>query len=141
MDSPIVLNAHGVNKAIKAHILSDEQMKNAGFAYFKYTNPPWWGYNKMLKLPAEFKNTEISFSVDIPVDGSDIWIDVLDDDFLQPYDYQHFLETNPKNKLAQLVKKQVEEQMQRLQDAGVLSGHNYGEYIWGKQSHEYLSWN
>lgn len=129
MNSPIVLNAHGVNKVIKAHILADEQMKKAGFTYFKYMKPPCWCYSRTLKLPEEYKNTEITFSVDIPVDGSDIRIDVLDDDFMQPYDYQHFLESNPKNKLAKLVKKQVEEQMQRLQDTGVLSGHKYGEYI------------
>lgn len=129
MYSNIELNAHGVNKAIKAHILSDEQMKKVGFTYIKYANPPCWCYNKTLKLTDEYKDTEITFSVDIPVDGSDIRIDVLDDDFMQPYDYQNFLEINPKNKLAQLVKKQVEEQMQRLQDAGVLSGHTYGEYI------------
>ena len=56
-------------------------------------------------------------------------IQVIDEDFGQPYDYQYMLENNPNFTLALLVRKCVEEQMQKLQDAGILSGHNKYDYI------------
>ena len=121
----IALNSHGVNSEIKAHILSDEKMQLAGFR----NNENNWYYFYLLKFPNTYRFAEISFSVTIPKDGSDIEIDVLDEDFLQPYDYQRFLSNNPQHEFANLVKTQVEEQMSRLQDLGILSGHKYGEYI------------
>ena len=56
-------------------------------------------------------------------------IDVLDEDFLQPYDYQEILRRDPHHKLALNVLHQVENWMEELQTAGVLSGHKRGEYI------------
>jgi len=115
----IEVNSNGVNTAIKAHILSEEKMREIGFTdYYK----PNWYYLKMLK-------DSISFSVTIPKDGSDFSIDVLDEDFCQPYDYQYLLEKNPKFKFALLIQEKVEEQMKYLQDLGVLEGHRVGEYI------------
>ena len=72
---------------------------------------------------------DISFSVSIPKDGTDIRIDVLDEDFCQPYDYQKMLENDSKFEPCVIVKEQVEEWMTYLQDKGVLYGHVYGEYI------------
>lgn len=100
-------------------------MQLAGFR----NNETNWYYFHLLKFPKEFRFAEISFSVTIPKDGSDIEIDILDEDFGQPYDYQRFLSNNSRNELARLVQIQVEEQMSRLQDLGILSGHKYGEYI------------
>lgn len=39
--------------------------------------------------------------------------------------------TRIEESLSWIVKAQVEEWMKYLQDNGVLSGHNYGDYIWG----------
>ena len=85
----------------------------------------------MLKLVLEQKVqiAIVLFNVHIPKDGSDLNIMVLDDDFLQPYDYQDLLSKNPKNECANIVKEQVEKLMKYLYDNGVLSGHIYGEYI------------
>lgn len=135
--SNIETNSHGVNKAIKAHILSDEKMKEIGFQknYYEGTNheqySPYWWFTKYIEFPEEkrWSGVEISFTVKIPKDDSDINIMVLDEDFCQPYDYQYLLHNNPKNECANIVKEQVEEWMSYLQDNNVLSGHNYGDYI------------
>ena len=132
----VELNSNGVNKLIKATILSDEKMKEIGFHknYYEGTDheqySPYWYFSRMIKFQEKkYRGIEISFNVKIPKDGSDISIDILDDAFCQPYDYQYFLENNPPNKVALIVKEQVEEWMKYLQDNGVLSGHVYGEYI------------
>ena len=122
------LNSNCVNEKIKAEILSDEKMRGLGFTdYAKNT----WYFCRGIKLPntKRYKGFDISFSVSIPKDGTDISIDVLDEDFCQPYDYQKMLENNPEFEPCVIVKGQVEEWMSYLQDKGILSGHVYGEYI------------
>lgn len=115
----VEVNSHGTNKAIKAHILSDDKMREIGFTDCDEKN---WYYYKNL-------SNEISFNVTIPKDGSDISIDVLDEDYLQPYDFQYILEKNPNHPFAVGIKVKVEGCMRYLQNKGVLSGHEYGEYI------------
>ena len=124
----VELNSHGVNKLIKATILSDEKMRKIGFT--DYAKDKWY-FCRLIKFPNEerYRSFEISFNVSIPKDNSDISIDVLDEDFCQPYDYQYMLDKNPKFEPCLIVKEQVEEWMKYLQDNGVLSGHVYGEYI------------
>ena len=119
--SEIELNEYGVNKAIKYHILEDEAMRKIGFT--DHDTKTWYFCRSL-------KNKEISFNVTIPKDGvSSLDILVLDEDFGQPYDYQYILGKNPNFEFALCVKDEVEEWMSYLQDAGVLSGHEYGEYI------------
>ena len=76
-----------------------------------------------------YRNFEISFSVTIPKNGDDIRIDVLDEAFCQPYDYQRILHDHPDHKTAFIVQNEVEKWMYYLQEKGVLSGHIRGEYI------------
>ena len=125
----VEVNSNGVNKLIKYNILSDEKMKEIGFTDYSKDN---WYFCRMIKFPKdkkEYRGFEISFSVSIPKDNSNIRIDILDEDFCQPYDYQYMLDKNPKFEPCLIVKEQVEEWMKYLQDNGVLSGHVYGEYI------------
>ena len=124
----IELNSNGVNKLIKAKILSDEEMKKIGFT--DYSKDRWY-FCENIKFPktSKYRGFDISFSVSIPKNNSDIRIDVLDEDFCQPYDYQRILTKSPNHECANIVKEQVEEWMKYLQDNGVLSGHIYGEYI------------
>ena len=106
-------------------------MQTAGFRYIKINNKNnlgEWVYIHRLDIPNNY-NIEITFDVHIPIDGSDINIQVIDEDFCQPYDYQYMLENNPNFTLALLVRECVEEQMQKLQDVGILSGHNKYDYI------------
>lgn len=124
----IEVNSHGVNKLIKYTILSDENMRKIGFTDYSKDN---WYFCRLIKFPNtnRYRAFEISFSVSIPKDNSDIRIDVLDESFCQPYDYQYMLDKNPTFEPCLIVKEQVEEWMKYLQDNGVLSGHVYGEYI------------
>lgn len=115
----VEVNSHGTNKAIKANILSDDEMRKIGFTDFNEKN---WYYCKNV---AE----DTSFDVTIPKNGSDIAIDVLDENFLQPYDFQHILSVMPSLPFASKVKKAVEKQMQYLTDKGVIEGWKPGMYI------------
>jgi hypothetical protein len=127
-DEEVEINSNYVNAKIKAHILSDEKMKEIGFTDYSKTT---WFFCRSIKFPKEvrYRGFDISFNVSIPKDGSDIRIDVLDEDFCQPYDYQSMLHRNPTFKPALIVLDQVEEHMEYLQSKGVLSGHVKGEYI------------
>lgn len=124
---PVKLNKNGVNANIKAHILSDERMKAIGFTEHR---KGYLYFSRILKFNRKkYGCFEISFSITIPRDGSDIRIDVLDEEFCQPYDYQRILFDNPEHKTALIVKGWVEEQMRLLNEDGVITGHEYGEYI------------
>lgn len=115
----IKTNSKGTNAAIKAHILSDEKMRELGFTDYLPKN---WYYCKTIAR-------DITFNLTIPKDGSDIEIITLDENFGQPYDYQRILQDSPHFSPALKIKSMVEEIMSHLQSVGVLSGHNYGEYI------------
>lgn len=124
----IKLNSHCVNAKIQGHILSDEKMKEIGFTEYR---KGYLYFCRGIQFPKEkrYSGFDISFSVTIPRDGSDIRIDVLDEDFYQPYDYQMILSKNPNHTCANIVNEQVEKWMEYLQEQGVLSGHVKGEYI------------
>lgn len=133
----IELNSHGVNAKIKASILPEKRMRGIGFT--DYVEDQWYfcrGIDtkeskdkKSRKKNENINDVNISFSVTIPKDGSDIRIDVLDKWSCQPYDYQYILEKDSEHKIANIVKEQVEYWMEKLQEEGVLKGHVKGEYI------------
>ena len=137
MGMGIELNSHGVNKAIKYHILSDKEMKKIGFRknYYEGTDHeeycPYWYFMQRVNFPNEkrWRHMDIEFQVNIPKDGSDLNIMIIDMDFCQHYDYQSILEKNPEHECANIVKRETERWMAYLQDVGVLSGHQYGGYI------------
>lgn len=127
----VQVNSHGVNAKIKAHILSDDEMRKIGFTDYK--KDTWYFCRIVMREVSKQRYSsydfEVSFGVSIPKDHSDIRIDVLDEAFCQPYDYQRILSKNPKHPIATIVNEQVEKWMKYLQDNGVLEGHIYGEYI------------
>lgn len=134
----IEVNKYGVNKLINCHILSYEKMKEIGFNknYYEGTDheeySPYWWFTKSIEFPKdkEYRYVDIDFTVKIPKDNSDdINIMVLDMDFCQPFDYQYILNKNPNNECSNIIKEQVEEWMQYLQDNGVISGYTKGMYI------------
>lgn len=115
------VDENGLNKKIKAHILSDKEMEAAGFRFIESVNR--WVFFR-------FVGKDISFNVGINKDDeSDFRIDVLDEDFCQPYDYQAIMASDKRHPVASSVFKKVEEYMEKLSDAGIISGHEYGEYI------------
>lgn len=124
MYDEVIVNSHGTNAAIKAHILPDNEMRALKFTDH---NPKQWYYYRM--VPGLGKGIEISFNVTIPKDGSDIEIATLDEDYCQYYDYQCILERNPNLECALKVRDFVEQEMEYLQRYGVLSGYKRGDYI------------
>lgn len=124
MSDEVIANSHGTNTVIKARILPDYEMRALKFTDH---NPEHWYYCRM--VPGLGKGIEISFNVTIPKDGSDIEIATLDEDYCQYYDYQYILKRNPNLECALKVRDFVEQEMEYLQKYGVLSGHEYGQYI------------
>lgn len=121
LEEELKLNSNHVNAKIKAHILDDKTMEEIGFTEHRK------GFLYFCRILD--RELDISFSVTIPRDGSDIRIDVLDEAFCQPYDYQSILVNNPEHKTALRVQSKVEEWMEYLTEKGVLTGHIKGEYI------------
>lgn len=134
----VEVNKHGVNAKIEGHILSDDVMKRAGFTdkYYAGTereqDAGCWHMHKFIEFPKErcYRNFEVVIYIKIPKDSTDtISIEVLDDDFMQPYDYQYILQHTPEHKTANIVKEQVEQLMQQLCAVGIITGWLPGMYI------------
>lgn len=117
------LNSNGVNSEIVAHILPDNIMYGIGFTD---NMPDRWYYCRRI---FDDKFGGITFNVVIPKDGSDIDIEILDEWFLQPYDYQMIRSMPDHPAVADEVFEKVEDEIKHLQEEGVLSGHEYGDYI------------
>ena len=94
-------------------------MRELGFTDYSPTN---WYYCSRV-------GAGITLNVSIPKDGGRFRLDVLDEDFGQPYDYQEYLVRNPQQEFALGVKDAVENQMDFLSAAGVISGFARGMYI------------
>lgn len=123
MGKTVELNDNHNNMAIKVHLLPEKKMREIGFTDH---NPTTWYFCKY----GMGGQHDISFSLSIKKDNPSDWrIDVLDENFLQPYDYQMMIEQHTRNDIPYAVQKDVEKWMQYLEDAGILSGHIYGEYI------------
>ena len=118
----LTVTKHGTNSKITARILSDDEMRAAGF---RCNDGRSWTYFSMI-APKQ----EISFTVDIDKSEPETPnIMVLDEDFCQPYDYQRFLEDRPNDPFLRSLQASVEQHMKKLETAGVLFGHVMGEYI------------
>ena len=123
-DKPVKINEHGNNAAIKVHILDDATMKSNGFRRFISGEDNWWYFCKRV-----YK--DITFNMTI-YDRGDWYIDILDELFCQPYDYQYLLEnySNDINtKVLEIVKKNVDEIMDSFVHKGIISGWKVGDYV------------
>ena len=67
-------------------------------------------------------------------------IDVLDEDFLQPYDYQYVLKKNPNHTVARAVKDSVDSELCKIQDYGIIRGFDSANYVYSKYSQDEC-WN
>lgn len=125
-DDQLRVNNLGTN--IKIKITDDENLlsKNGFFRCESTGEIPsnWFFYRDLGK--------EISFCItkyDKPYKDCDLQLVCIDEDFGQPYDYYYILSVNSKNPVAREVFEKVEKIMANLTEAGVISGHKYGEYI------------
>jgi len=119
INKDVPLDERGQNKNIKFHILDEETMKSYGFGH-SYGE---WIYNLGI-------TDTISLNI-IITDDEEGRIDVIDDDFLQPYDFQSMI-INMGDKapnMAKITQKKVYEIMEGLVYGGIISGWNVGDYI------------
>lgn len=73
---------------------------------------------------------EISFNISIDKNSLKIIsIDVLDEDFLQPYDYQRIIMGDASNKYARIVFDKVDNILNKLQKDGIVEGYVRGMYV------------
>ena len=107
------------NAMIQANILDDKKMREIGFT--DYSKDSWY-YCRGL-------GSNISFNVSINKKTNKIKIDVLDECFLQPFDYQAQIQDGRNDDFINNINKQVQEQMKYLMDAGVITGYRMGDYI------------
>ncbi len=107
------------NAMIQANLLDDKKMREIGFT--DYSKDSWY-YCRGL-------GSDISFNVSINKKTNEIKIDVLDECFLQPFDYQAQIQDGRNDDFINNINKQVQEQMKYLMDAGVITGYRMGDYI------------
>ena len=107
------------NAMIQENIFDDKKMHEIGFT--DYSKDSWY-YCRDIGL-------DISFNVSINKKTSEIKIDVLDEWFLQPFDYQGQIQDGRNDDFINNINKQVQEQMRCLMDAGVITGYRIGDYI------------
>ena len=133
MSESVEINKHGVNKNIKYNILTLDKMEELGFRQAPPNNPYEWYFCRILEKPKKRdRHINISLNIKLPFDPKEeLDISVLDEDFLQPYDYQYILSQpeSERNKVALAVRDEVEYYIDEMQKAGVLSGHKKGDYI------------
>lgn len=115
----IDLDHNGLNMAISGSMLPDREMRELGFTDH---DPAHWYYVSRV-------GAGITFNVTLPKNGSRLKIDVIDEDFLQPYDYQEVLRRNPGFEFALKVKSAVEKQMEKFANVGIITGYTPGMYI------------
>ncbi len=90
---------------------------------FTNHNKPTLYYYRMV-------GNKISFNLSVDAKTLDITaIDVLDEDFLQPYDYQSMLINNRNFTHARQVFDRVDEVLNKLQDDGIITGYERGMYV------------
>lgn len=118
---PVKLTEHDNNAAIKVHILDDATMKLNGFRRFIDGVDNWWYFCKRV-------HKDITFNMTI-YDSGDWQIDILDECFLQPYDYQAMYESGNYRPVVLTVMKNVNEIMDSFVHKGIISGWKVGDYI------------
>lgn len=121
IDQEVKVDENGLNEKIGFHVLDEASMTHAGFRR-TIGEPTRWYLCQAL-------GTNITLNVTVPEDGSRGHIDVLDEDFCQPYDYQLILAKNPNHPIARKIRDQIEARIAELQNLGIISGHVPGEYI------------
>lgn len=115
----VQVNEHGNNANIRVTVLKPSKMRRLGFT--DHNPEQWYQYWQI--------DNDISLNVRIKKDGSDWRIDVFDERFLQPYDYQRLLEENPDNLWANMTKAFVDSRMLWLKSKGVISNWDIGDYV------------
>lgn len=120
----VPLNKKHINANIKINILEENKMRELGFT--DYCKDRWYYCKRVF----EKKNFIITFNLSINKQNlKDFSIDILDENYLQPYDYQLMLKHESPNKTCIQVHERVQEIMNHLIAIGIIEGYNLGDYI------------
>ena len=126
MADVIETDENGLNARIQFHLLPAEKMAEFGF---RDRDDEWY---LMRFIGPKYKDRyDVSFNVSVPKDGSRGRIDVLDENFCQPYDYELILSYNSDNRYACAVRDDVEREMAVLTDAGIIKFQNDYRAVFG----------
>lgn len=117
----VAYTKHQNNAALSMHSLDDVTMRELGFTDLRK------GYWYLCRRVSA--DSDITLNVRISKDGHDWRIDVLDECFCQPYDYQYLLSVNPTLDYANNVADECEKWYRRLSEWGLLSGWHEGMYV------------
>jgi hypothetical protein len=122
------VNGLGTNEKIKFNP-DPELLEKFGFRHMDGFDdiPPHWHWHKTMV-------TDITLDVDWydrPYKGAQLQIVMIDESFLQPYDYQALIRNMPLEfvRYPFIVFERVEMELKVLADAGIISGHEYGDYV------------
>lgn len=102
---------------MKANILEENKMREL---FTDHIQEQWYYCQEL---------DDISFNLSIDKKNKTIKIDVLDEDFCQPYDYQYILNKNPNNEFAKKIHNFVQAEMLKLMEFGVIEDYVMGDYI------------
>lgn len=123
------LTKHDNNANIKIHLFDDDIMRKARFTDYR---EGYWYYCRDLRPLSH----GISFNLSVKKDDPTDWrIDILDEAFGQPYDYQSMIEreVDEHEEFAGdfhwRVDEQVTYEMEHLTRLGIISGWKRGDYI------------
>lgn len=108
----VPMNNRGNNANLVANVLDDITMTANGFRRTK----DYWYY-------VEDLGCEITLRIQVPP----LTIDVIDEEFLQPYDYQAMLRMG--SGFALKVHRKVQNTMKKLSDTGIIEGWVSNDYI------------
>lgn len=117
----VAYTKHHNNAALSMHPLDDATMRELGFTDLRK------GYWYLCRRVSPDSDTTLN--VHIAKDGHDWQIDVLDENFCQPYDYQYLLSVNPTLDYANNVADECEKWFRKLSEWGLLSGWHEGMYV------------
>lgn len=113
----VPLNNRGQNANIQFGNVSEDTLKSFGF----WNTEDSWYLDVVV-----CSELDITFNISIVKSTKEVIIDVLDEEFLQPYDYQEMLGFND---IANEVHCKVQDCMKSLVDSGIIVGYNMGDYI------------
>lgn len=106
----VPLDKRGQNTNIKGHILDERIMNKHGFNL----RGSIWNLDKRLHPKAHI-------SMDINLCESSVSIKIIDDDFLQTYDYVRYGN--------EIIWNNIQDIMQDLTEAGIITGYKRNDYI------------
>lgn len=107
----VPLDEHGQNANLKGHILDKQTMNDH---MFHLLGDNIWRFGKRVHPKAHI-------SMHIEMINERISIDILDDDFLQPYDYARYGNA--------IIWNNIQDIMQGLTDVGIIIGYKRNDYI------------